>query len=274
MTILASLWEEGEAKPYADFALKTKSRPADAFCAGKIPVSFAGNGGGKEPRRVILSASLVNSAGEVLNQEEISFRVYPRRAAEGPVRTAGRETAEGPVRAVGQEAEEVCRLLGIPRGGEGEASSMVVSSLEQGDLDLLTGFVEKGGRGILLLPEQGADISLNGTEVREKECGALFFAAALPDWRKYPIGMVYNKKKGYIDATAVSTIDTPLPGENLIYTYDKSGFDGSRGAKRHLPFVKECPVGEGTLYLVSLCREGRLGANAGLDALFTKLITG
>ena len=274
VTILASLWEEGEEKPCADFELKTKSRPADAFCAGKIPVSFRRSGCRKTPRRVILSAALVNPAGEVLNQEEISFRVYPRRGADGSAGTAGQETAGGPVRAVGQEAEAVCRLLGIPRGGEGNASSMVVSSLEQGDLDALTAFAEKGGRGILLLPERGADISLNGTKVREKECGALFFAAALPDWRKYPIGMVYNKKKGYIDATAVSTIDTPLPGEDLIYTYDKSGFDGSRGAKRHLPFVKECPVGEGTLYLVSLCREGRLGANAGLDALFTKLITG
>lgn len=296
VTILASLWEEGEEKPYADFALKTKSRPADAFCAGKIPVSFRRAGGKKEIRRVILSATLVNSAGEVLNQEEISFLVYDR-ATEAPVRAAGQETVDAPVkgvgreaadvpvkvagqeaanvsvRAVGQEAEKVCRLLGIPCGGE-DVSSMVVSSLEQGDLDALTAFAEKGGRGILLLPERGADLSFNGTAVREKGCGDLFFAAALPEWRGYPISMVYNERKGYIDATAVSTIDTALPGEDLIYTYDKSGFDGSRGAKLHLPFVKECPMGEGMLILISLCREGRLGVNAGLDALFTRLIIG
>lgn len=262
LTILASLWEEGEEKPYANFVLKTQSRPADAFCAGKIPVDFQQNRNQKDVRRVILSAALANARGEVLNREEISFRVYARK------------TPHVSVQAVGEEARELCRLLGIPGMGKEKASSMVVSSLEQQDLDGLCAFVREGGRGILLLPERGAELTLNGVEVKERSCGDLFFAAAGADWREYPVGMLYNAKKGYIDATAVSTIDTALPGEAILHTYDKSGFDGSRGAKRHLPFVKECPMGEGTLYLVSLCRDGRLGVNAGLDELFRKLIAG
>lgn len=261
-TILASLWEEDGEEPYANYVLKTKSRPADAFCAGKIPVNFQRGREERKVRRVILSAALVNDRGEVLNREEISFRVYARK------------TPHVSVQAVGEEARELCRLLGFSGMEEGKTSSMVVSSLEQKDLDGLCAFVKEGGRGVLLLPERGADLTLDGMEVREKGCGALFFGAARADWREYPIGMLYNGRKGYIDATAVSTIDTGLPGEDLIYTYDKSGFDGSRGAKRHLPFVRECPMGEGRLYLVSLCRDGRLGVNAGLDALFAKLITG
>ena len=86
--------------------------------------------------------------------------------------------------------------------------------------------------------------------------------------------MLFNEEKGYIDATAAFTIDTELSGEDLIYTYDKKGFNGSYGAKPHLPFVKRCTYGNGELILVSLGRSGRVGCNAGLDALLGDLIGG
>ena len=95
-----------------------------------------------------------------------------------------------------------------------------------------------------------------------------FFLAVDGVYEEYPISMVYNNKKGYIDSTAAFTVDTNIPGETLLYTYEKQGFAGNYGAKRHLPVVKSCMVGKGRLLLCSLARDGRVGYNGGLDRLF------
>ena len=84
--------------------------------------------------------------------------------------------------------------------------------------------------------------------------------------------MLYNAKKDYIDATADHTIQTEFSGETLIYTYDKSGFQGSKGAKPPRAFVKKCSAEGGTLILCSLAREGRVGYNIGLDELLLDLL--
>ena len=58
----------------------------------------------------------------------------------------------------------------------------------------------------------------------------------------------------------------------IVYTYDKSGFQGSKGAKPHRAFVKKCSAEGGTLILCSLAREGRVGYNIGLDELLLDLL--
>ena len=77
------------------------------------------------------------------------------------------------------------------------------------------------------------------------------------------------EQEGYIDSTAERTIQTDLPGEALVYTYSKST---KQGPKEHLPFVKSCKIGEGTLILCSLELEGRTGVNPELDRLLGKLL--
>jgi hypothetical protein len=86
--------------------------------------------------------------------------------------------------------------------------------------------------------------------------------------------MVYNNKKGYVDATASCTIETTIPGRDIVYTYDKKPTESQLGPKPRKPIVKICRIGMGTVILVTLCCNGRIGYNPGLDQLMIKLIEG
>lgn len=261
--IMAGVWNEGEEQPYMSFELEASSDAAVAGCAGRIPVRFLNLDAETGPRRVCVKAAVFGSDGRLINQEAVVLDVYKRIALDVNAH------------AVGKEAEELCSYLtGIKECAGPEAGIWVSGSICQEDVDRLARHVEDGGRGILLLPEAAAVCRIGNEEVRTRACGDLFFAAAAEEFRKYPLSMLFNEEKGYIDATAAFTIDTGLPGEDLIYTYDKKGFNGSYGAKPHLPFVKKCAYGNGELILVSLGRNGRVGCNAGLDALLGDLIGG
>ena len=149
---------------------------------------------------------------------------------------------------------------------------MLVSGCSREDIERMEQYVKDGGNALWLLPEEKCETEFDGVSVRTKPCGDLFFAAADGVWEKYPISMVYNHDKGYIDGTAAFTVDTDLPGETLVYTYGKQGFQGSEGAKPHLPFVKRCQAGKGTLTLCTLARKGRVGYNGGLDRMLQALM--
>ena len=98
----------------------------------------------------------------------------------------------------------------------------------------------------------------------------LFFADAGEEWKQYPVSMLYNAKKGYIDSTLGCILETDMPGEEILFTYGKKLPDS--GAKAHLPVVKRCRLGKGSLVLSALSLDGRVGANAGLDALLSRLM--
>lgn len=261
--IEAAVWKEGEDQPYMSYELEASSEAAGAGCAGRIPVRFSGLDIKKGPCRVYVKAAVFQADGELLNEEAIALNVYKRPALDIKAH------------AVGKEAKELYSYLtGTKDCAGAEADIWISSSLRQEDLDGLARNAQAGGRSILLMPESTAACRIGDEEVRTKGCGDLFFAAAVEDFKDIPLSMLYNEEKGYIDATAAFTIDTGMPGEDLIYTYDKKGFNGSHGAKPHLPFVKKCSCGDGELILVSLARSGRIGCNAGLDELLGKLIGG
>lgn len=287
LKIQAAVWEEGEASPYAVYSLDADIKAANARCAGRIPVSFRA----KEsdgPVKVWVKAAITDPEGKIINSEAVSLEVYKRPQLTAPVFTMGEEAAKLTAYLSGKEAaglfdqpgkEKAAGLSDQPEKGKaadlsGQPDSHVwmVSGADAEDLEALSKHVKAGGLGVLLLPEEKTAVELDGREVRTKGCGDLFFAAAEDAYKKYPLTMLYNQEKGYIDATACYTIETEIPGEALIYTYDKRGFNGSTGAKPHLPFVKECAYGEGRLILVSLSRQGRVGCNPGLDALLVSLM--
>lgn len=260
---VAAVWEEGEEKPYESFTLPGTIEAANAGCMGRIPISFQKGGNLADGRTVYVKAVIKDETGKILNQETITFQVYKKVQREIDVYTIGRE------------ARELCGVLTKSQKiDDGHKNIWVSSQMDTESMDAIGEHVKGGGRGILLLPEDGCSFRIDGHEVSTKDCGDLFFAAAKEEYRAYPLGMIYNRKKEYIDATANRTIETTLPGEALIFTYDKKGFNGSYGAKPHLPFVKECMLGEGRLILVSLCRQDRIGYNPGLDKLLMDLIGG
>ena len=254
--IQAELYEEGSDTPYAMYAEPFEIGAADAQCAGILPVSFEKIG---NRRTVTVQTAIFTKDGKRIHQEKIEIQVQKRR------------TLERKVHAVGQEA---AKLL---EGYQGECSDdtsemWLVSGEDQTDLKQLEEHLHKGKSALWLLPEKQEELTILNKKIEIKSCGDLFFAAADGAYGSYPLGMLYNAKKDYIDATADHTIQTEFSGETLIYTYDKSGFQGSKGAKPHRAFVKKCSAEGGTLILCSLAREGRVGYNIGLDELLLDLL--
>ena len=286
LTIRTEVFAGQDTEPFAAYETEDTALAANAVCAGKIPLTFEKmpefNG---RSEAVQVRAAILNEKGNVLNTETITLQVYKPVIHTEKVRT------------IGDEAQALCKKLGFTAmdasdirneiaedlwqeellTGETDAKALgshilVVSDLSADSISAAEEYARAGGRTILLMPEEKVTIQIEEEAISTRECGELFFAAAQDGFKEYPISMIYNREKGYIDATGSYTIQTALPGEALIYTYDKQGLDKSCGAKPHLPFVKNCPLGAGEMLLVSLSRTGRIGCNPGLDELFRHLI--
>lgn len=259
VVVRAEVYEEGSSISCSRYAEPFVIEAADAQCAGIVPVTFGKCG----TRRIVtVQAAILSMDGQMLHQEKIEILVQPRRALQKSVY------------ALGQEAEA---LLEQYRGmhnlkADGSADMWLFSGDAPEDIRKLENHLHKGGKALWILPEKKETINFLGHTVELRSCGDLFYAAADGRYEAYPLQMLYNSTKEYIDATGSYTIDTELSGENLIYTYDKSGLVGSRGPKLHRPFVKECVIGEGKLTLCSLAREGRTGYNIGLDELLMDIL--
>ena len=89
------------------------------------------------------------------------------------------------------------------------ASEMwLVSGDDKEDLKRLEEHLRQGKHALWLLPKRQEALSLQDQKIQIKSCGDLFFAAADGAYGSYPLGMLYNAKKDYIDATADHTIQT------------------------------------------------------------------
>ena len=254
--IQAEIYEEGSDTPYAMYTESFEIAAADAQCAGILPVSFEQTG---NRRTVTVQTAIFTKDGRLLHQEKIEIQVQKRRTLKIGVYTLGCEAAEILDAYQGKSADETSEMW-------------LVSGDDKEDLKRLEEHLRQGKHALWLLPKRQEALSLLDQKIQIKSCGDLFFAAADGAYGSYPLGMLYNAKKDYIDATADHTIQTEFSGETLIYTYDKSGFQGSKGAKPHRAFVKKCSAEGGTLILCSLAREGRVGYNIGLDELLLDLL--
>lgn len=249
--IHAEIYEEGNDIPYAMYEEKFDIAAADAQCAGVIPVSFQTTG---KRRTVTVQTAIFTKDGRLIHQEKIEIQVQKRRTLKTSIYTLGSEAEEVRECYQGERADDTSEIW-------------LVSGDNEEDMKRLEEHLQKGKRAIWLLPEKQEELCLLDKKIEIKSCGDLFFAAADGTYESYLLQMLYNAKKEYIDATADYTFQTEFPGETIVYTYDKSGFQGSSGAKPHRAFVKKCSAAGGELILCSLAREGRMGYNIGLDEL-------
>ena len=123
--------------------------------------------------------------------------------------------------------------------------------------------VAKGKKGILLLPEEKTTVVVDGCTIETKPCQPVFFGGT--KIKEFPLTMLYNKEKGYIDFTGQWIISSERENEVLAYTYDKKGFNGSYGAKHKLSFVATYQSDHAVFTAVSLSWKDKLTCNPNLD---------
>lgn len=252
LTVHVEVLEEG-GKVLDAFEEELTVSGAGVLCAGKIPVKLPGV---HKDGQVTVQAAILKD-GQILHQDAFQMDVYKKEQTSGVVYT------------IGEEAAWAAKSLGIATCAEDQAASWLVSGSDPKMTRQLKEFIERGGKAVWLLSEKEPEVYFGDTVIRQKNCGKLFFAAAEEGWADFDLSMLYQEQEGYIDSTAERTIQTDLPGEALVYTYSKST---KQGPKEHLPFVKSCRIGEGTLILCSLELEGRTGVNPELDRLLGKLL--
>ncbi|MFV0502442.1 MAG: sugar-binding domain-containing protein [Lachnospirales bacterium] len=251
LTIHVEVWE-GKNKTLA-FEEKVHIEEATSKCYGVVPVTF-----NKGDATII--GALVDETGEIIHKEEIKIKVYKRPKIKKKLKV------------LGTDANKMADIynLNVTDLNANEDLSLLISGTKKEDLEIMEKHLADGSNILWLLPEEEINIDLNIGNVKTKSCGELFYV--VQDKKDEDLSMLYNDEKKYIDATAKFIIETEITGEDLIYTYKKNGFNGSVGPKEHLPFLKKCKVGNGTLHISSLSLKGRIGFNGGLDKIFTDII--
>ena len=272
LTILASVSREtgsiesGRASGSV-WKLTAEVDAAYAVCAGVIPMTVPNV---EKAEKFTLDACILDENGTVIHAERLGFTAYPR--------------LHGFVSVLGEEAEICAQKMGLTvemhkRNDAEEAGSanrnggLLVSDTSEEAKAAIRSQLNAGGNVVLLLKNEPGQWELDGVEVTTKKCASVFFAAAVPEYQSYQLEMMYNETVDYMDFTG-ETMIVCEQGEELVYSYGKSGFDKSSGRKPHLPFVQKIKVGDGTLYLVTLLMDGKSGVNANLDHFLADLLRG
>ncbi len=253
LTIFASISSASNSK-YGEKTWKTTSQIEGTYaaCAGIIPVEIPQV---SEPEKMSLDACLVDENGSVIHAERIEFTAYPRLKLS--------------VSVSGKTADMCAEKIGI---SDEYKAGLLISDTSEKAKQMIKKHLENGENVVLLLDRNTENWQLDDINIVTKKCQEVFFVAAKDAYQKYHLEMMYNEEKEYMDFAA-ETVLVCDQGEDLVYTYAKSGFDKSSGRKPHLPLVKRIRAGNGWLYPVTLPVQGRVGVNANLDHFLAALLT-
>ena len=259
LTVMAALRLEG--KGGCVYRRIDKVGAAASNCVGCIPLEFP-----EVDKETIasLDACILDENGVVLNEERLEFYVYP---------SLKDNAITDSVSVKGEMADALGIYYNLKRSEDETVKTALVSDTSEQSLKWLGSHLRKGGRAVLLLPEDGVqELSVEGISISTSPCTEVFFAASRPEYQKYHFNMTYNHQLDYIDYIGKQTIQCSQEGDNLVYTYAKSGFQGNDGRKPELPFVKKLQVGSGELIIISLLLKGKIGYNPNLEAFLLDLL--
>lgn len=254
ISILATIKMVGSV--VSEYKMDAVVDAATSICAGLIPMEIPNV---EKETLLYLDACIIDEDGHVMNGERLEFYVYP---------SLDTVVLESKISVIGDAAKEYAKIYGYQTSEDLNSTKVAfVSDLSQESMKELGAYLNKGNKAVLLLPDQGIlEIKIGETRISTKSSSEVFFAASKPELQKYHFNMLYNHNQDYIDFIGNRSILCSKEGENLVYSYAKSGFDGSTGAKAELPFVKKVVIGSGTLIIVSLLLDGRVKYNPNMDA--------
>lgn len=250
---------------------------ASSECIGKIPMEVPAV---EEETVIALDAVVYDKDGKILNAERMEFYAYPAKEK--------MHSKETKVCAIGEAAQNIANVYGfdtIAAAENGtmngnttmadatEKCAMLVSEIE-GNEEKVNACLEKGGTAVVILPDiEQTNTTIGDITIETKKGPRVYFADGKKELISYHFNWMYNEKIDYMDVLARKYL-LGDQGEELLFTYGKSGVDGVKAPKVHFPLVKKYQKGNGTLYVVSLVLEGKIGNNANLDKFLMDCIEG
>lgn len=260
VTMVVSLCVEGNIQ--ASYKLTMKAPAANAVCAGLIPLELPEV---RDITKVWVDAVMKKADGTITSCERKELYVYP---------SYEEIRGEDFVACIGEEAEKIAKNFGYKLTETARADKILVSDTKGYEEELYQA-VKRGATIVLLTPSiEFSEHTIGDLHIQTKKGPKLFIAMTTDKTEKYHLDMMYNANKDYIDFIGLKTIESNMEGEELVYTYGKSGTDGSPAPKVHLPMVKKFSLGEGKIYVISLILTGRVGANANLDQFLIDCVEG
>lgn len=255
--IVATL--RGGDQTYESYGMDVSVAAAYSVCSGKIGLKIPMV---EAETELVLEAVLYDEEGNVTYAEKRSFLAYPaltKRAVD--------------VYARGAFAQSVARRYGYEESSLSDAKGLVISDAADQDADVLEAL--RAGKNVVILTEDVAQESyrLGDLLVETKKGPKVYYAVVADGCKDYHLNWLYDEKLGYREFVARKYLSGDA-GEELVYTYGKSGVDGVKAPKVHFPLVSKHHVEGGTLYVVSLVLRGKIGVNPNLDELLMDCIEG
>ncbi len=258
--MIATLSMDGQ--PLESFRLDTTAPAATAVCAGLIPLSMPQT---NQPKELHVDAVMRKKDGTILNAERKELFVYPDRET---------MKGEGPLACIGEDAEKIAKIFGYELTDVEKADKILISAPE-GYEEQIRKAVERGATAVLLTPDVSlSEYRFGDLQISTKKGPKLFIAMTNEKTDKYRFDMLYNAETDYIDFIGRKVIESNIPGEELVFTYGKSGADGRPAPKIHRPLAEKFSLGKGTMYVISLILKGRVGVNANLDQFLADCVEG
>lgn len=249
-------------KVIKEYKLFAQAEEATSICAGIIQMDIPDV---DKESILYLDSCIMDEYGHVINSERLEFYAYSqtiKKKENISLYTVG----DWAKTFINSHDISCCEDLGC-------ADVAFISDLSEKNLNHINEFLEKEKNVILILSgKENRNVNIGDLNITTKQCPEVFFAASEKELQKYHFNMLYNSKKDYIDFIGTRTIETSKAGEDLVYTYGKSGFTNNFGAKEKLPFVKKINYKKGTLFLVSMELDGRTSYNPNLDLFLMNLI--
>ncbi len=237
---------------YQSYKRSITMESAVTECIGKISMEVP-----KVEKESVLQLDAVvydEDKQTILNAERMEFYVYP-----------GKEKLRGSDKrlcVMDRRAKNIARTFGYER--ENNADRLLITDME-GKEEIVKEYLELGGTVVWILPDvEQVHTEIGDLVIETKKGPKVYFAGAREDLQNYHFHWMYNEKLDYMDILGRKYI-TGEEGEELVFTYGKSGVDGVKAPKVHLPLVKKYQQGKGVLYVLSLVTEGKIGNNANLD---------
>lgn len=272
--VVASVIVDGRVT--ASFAHPVHIGAAYSDCVGQIPMEVPVV---EKESIIYLDAVLYDGQGTIVNAERMEFYAYPKTDTQAP---DGRRIA-----VVGEKAEKMAKLYGYQTmkpdcqqsmdaaaNTNGENSSMLVTDIE-GNEKQVAAWTGQGKTAVVILPDIAqVNVRIGSIAIETRKGPKVYFAASKKELDGYHFNWMYNEELDYMDILGRKYI-LGGEGEELVYTYGKSGADGEKAPKEHFPFVKKYKMpGDGTLYVISLVLDGKIGSNANLDKFLIDCIEG
>lgn len=254
--IIASVSVDGTVTK--SYTLEAGVKAAYSICAGRIPMELPVV---KKETIVHLDAAILNEDGIPVHAERLEFYAYPVMEQ---IKNSNTRIA-----VIGTRAAELADTYGYERYDD--ADTLLISEIEE-HTDKAEACLNEGGHVVVILPDvEQVEVNIAGIPIRTCKGPKVFFAAARKDLVKYHFNMLYNQEADYLDFIARKYIMGD-EGEELVYTYGKTGIDGKKAPKVHFPLVKKYHAAKGTLTVVSLVLAGKIGQNANLDKFLVDCI--